>query len=88
MNSLLLLCSCDDRPQEAPAAAPAPAPPAELVDSPSFNGHNAYVHCDAICKLGPRYSGTAAYEAQLQLLEKHLQILPLNCPLAELWLIV
>ena len=69
---LLLLCSCDDRPQEAPAAAPAPAPPAELVNSPSFNGHNAYVHCDAICKLGPRYSGSAAYEAQLQLLEKHL----------------
>lgn len=69
---LLLLCSCDDRPQEAPAAAPAPAPPAELVDSPAFNGHNAYTHCDAICKLGPRYSGSAAYEAQLQLLEKHL----------------
>ena len=69
---LLLLCSCDDRPQKAPAAAPAPAPPAELVDSPSFNGHNAYTHCDAICKLGPRYSGSAAYEAQLQLLEKHL----------------
>ena len=69
---LLLLCSCDDRPQEAPAAAPAPAPPTELVDSPTFNGHNAYVHCDAICKLGPRYSGSAAYEAQLQLLEKHL----------------
>ena len=70
---LLLLCSCDDRPQEAPAAASAPAPPAELVDSPDFNGHNAYTHCDAICKLGPRYSGSAAYEAQLQLLEKHLQ---------------
>ena len=69
---LLLLCSCDDRPQEAPAAAPAPAPPAELVDSPTFNGHNAYTHCDAICKLGPRYSGSAAYEAQLQLLEKYL----------------
>ena len=69
---LLLLCSCDDRPQDPPAAAPAPAPPAELVDSPTFNGHNAYTHCDAICKLGPRYSGSAAYEAQLQLLEKHL----------------
>lgn len=68
----LFCCCCDDRPQEAHVAAPAPAPPAELVSTPDFSGHNAYVHCAAICKLGPRYSGSAAYEQQLQLLEKHL----------------
>lgn len=67
----LLLCGCDDKPA-APVVAP-PAPQAqELVHTPEFNGHNAYTHCAAICALGPRYSGSPAYEQQLQLLEKHL----------------
>lgn len=70
--ALCLCCSCDDQ----PAAAPAPASPApkvqELVDTPGFNGHNAYAHCAAICALGPRYSGSPAYEQQLQYLEKQL----------------
>ena len=61
--ALLCLCSCDDK-STAPPAAPEKTP-AELVDSPGFNGHNAYAHCAAICKLGPRYSGSAAYEQQL-----------------------
>jgi glutaminyl-peptide cyclotransferase len=67
------LCCCDDK----PAAAPAPARQQEmqamaLVESPDFNGENAYIHCAAICALGPRYSGSPAYEQQLQYLEKHL----------------
>lgn len=66
----LLLCCCDEKPAAAPAAQPARQK--ELVDTPDFNGHNAYAHCAAICKLGPRYSGSAAYEQQLRLLEKHL----------------
>ncbi|MBR5330425.1 MAG: M28 family peptidase [Akkermansia sp.] len=68
---LLLLCSCDDKPAAAPAS-PAPPAAAELVNTPGFSGHNAYLHCAEICKLGPRYSGSAAYEKQLQYLEKHL----------------
>ena len=67
------LCSCDDK----PAAVPAPVQQQETqamapVESPDFNGHNAYIHCAAICALGPRYSGSPAYEQQLQYLEKHL----------------
>lgn len=69
---LLLLCSCDDQQPASPAPSPAVQAPAELVDTPEFSGHNAYTHCAAICAMGPRYSGSAAYETQLQYLEKHL----------------
>ena len=69
---LLLLCSCDDQQPASPAPPPAAQAPAELVDTPEFSGHNAYTHCAAICAMGPRYSGSAAYETQLQYLEKHL----------------
>lgn len=70
---LFLLCSCDAPPQEAELQHPRQAQHLELTDSPEFNGHNAYVHCSAICALGPRYSGSQAYEQQLKYLEKHLQ---------------
>ena len=68
---LLLLCSCDDpKPRPEPAnSAPAAV---SFVNSKDFSGHNAYAHCAAICSLGPRYSGSEAYEKQLQYLEKHL----------------
>lgn len=68
---LLLLCSCDDpKPRPEPAnSAPAAA---GFVNTKDFSGHNAYAHCAAICSLGPRYSGSEAYEKQLQYLEKHL----------------
>ena len=70
---LLLLCSCDAPPQEKERAVPQQTQPQKLADTPDFNGHNAYTHCAAICALGPRYSGSSAYEQQLQYLEKHLQ---------------
>lgn len=69
---LLLLCCCDDHPEVAPQPVPPAARPSELVSTPEFSGDNAYVHCAAICALGPRYSGSPAYEQQLQYLEKHL----------------
>lgn len=67
---LLSLCCCDEKIAEAPSATPRPA--SGLTETPGFNGHNAYTHCAAICALGPRYSGSAAYEQQLTYLEKHL----------------
>lgn len=70
---LFLLYSCDAPPQEKEHAVPQQTQTQELADTPDFNGHNAYVHCAAICALGPRYSGSSAYEQQLQYLEKHLQ---------------
>ena len=69
---LFLLCSCDDSPQKAEVAVPQQPTIRELVNTPGFNGENAYVHCAAICAMGPRYSGSPAYEQQLQYLEKHL----------------
>lgn len=69
---LLLLCCCDDHPEVAPQPVPPATSPTELVNTPEFSGDNAYVHCAAICALGPRYSGSPAYEQQLQYLEKHL----------------
>lgn len=54
-----------------------PAPPAvkqlQFVDAPEFNGENAYLHCRNICALGPRLSGSPAYEKQLNYLEQHLR---------------
>ena len=67
----LLLCNCDEQPGQPLPQAPQHRP-SELVTTPDFSGQNAYIHCAAICVMGPRLSGSAAYEAQLQYLEKHL----------------
>lgn len=69
---LSALCCCDERAADQPLQPTSSPAPVEWVDSPEFSGHNAYTHCAAICALGPRYSGSAAYEAQLSYLEKHL----------------
>lgn len=71
--SAFLLCSCgeDSSPQQNP---PAPINSGlRWQNGSEFHGENAYLHCDAICKLGPRPSGSAAYEQQLQYLTRHLQ---------------
>lgn len=64
------LCSCEEKvavPQKSTANTAV-----ELINTPDFNGHNAYAHCAAICSFGPRYSGSASYEQQLVYLEKQL----------------
>ncbi len=70
----LILTACDESGQDA---APPPPPPAQaipaLVESPAYSAHNAYAHCAALCALGPRPSGSAAYLRQLEYLEQHLQ---------------
>lgn len=45
----------------------------ELTESDAFSGDNAYVHCAALCALGPRPSGSAAYFQQVAYLAQHLK---------------
>lgn len=77
--SLLLLMlglfSCEE---QAPRSADVPTAqvmPTQLrPDSPEFSGENAYVHCAAICNLGPRFSGSPAYAAMLDYLTGQLEL--------------
>lgn len=69
LSGALLLCSCGEK---APSVPPATKVSYQFENSPDFRGENAYIHCAALCALGPRLSGSAAYEQQLQYLEKHL----------------
>ncbi len=71
--SLLLLPACEDEAGAAPASPPARAEARPLVSTAAFSGENAYSHCAALCALGPRLSGSAAYTAQLAYLEQHLK---------------
>lgn len=68
--SPLLLMACSD---EAPQPISAADTTARLKATPDFNGANAYIHCEALCSLGPRPTGSAAYTAQLAYLTAHLQ---------------
>lgn len=69
----LLLCSCGEE-ASAPQTPPLPAnAPIEWQNGAVFSGENAYLHCDALCKLGARPSGSAAYAQQLQYLTENLQ---------------
>ncbi len=69
LSVLLLSAGCREEPP-----APAPEPRQELCfnTAPEFSGNNAYLHCRNICALGPRLSGSTAYTAQVEYLEKHL----------------
>ncbi len=68
---LALLSSCG----EERTAQPSPPAPKQLQfsASPEFKGENAYLHCQNICALGPRLSGSPAYAKQLNYLEQHLR---------------
>lgn len=65
------LSGCGDSPQRG--ATPQPKLPTELTAAPDFSGDNAYVHCAALCALGPRPSGSEAYRQQVEYLEAHLR---------------
>lgn len=70
----LCIVGCDEQKTSEYVVQPAQqnAKPTELVTTPDFSGENAYVHCDALCAIGPRPSGSEAYLRQLEYLEKHL----------------
>lgn len=64
--ALTLLSHCNDK-----SRPPAPIP-SSLSES-DYSGQRAYEHCRALCALGPRTSGSPAYEQQLSYLEQQLQ---------------
>lgn len=66
-----LLCACSEQ-ESKPAVAPTQTV-YQLQDAANFCGENAYRHCQDLCNLGPRLSGSAAYEQQLQYLTKYLE---------------
>ncbi len=72
LAAVLALPACEDsgNAPTSPPAASAQTPP--LTSGPTFSGENAYAHCAALCALGPRPSGSAAYMAQMDYLEQHL----------------
>lgn len=68
-----LLCGCGDKPTTT-SRVPASAPPTEISElSADFSGENAYVHCARICALGPRPTGSAAYQKQVAYLAEYLR---------------
>ena len=67
---IALLCGCDDAP---PPPQTAPLPTALVKEGQEFLGENAYVHTAALCALGPRSSGSAAYAAQVAYLKELLE---------------
>lgn len=71
--ALLVLTACKDEKTAESRLAPQAAAPTVLQEIPAFCGDNAYVHCAALCSLGPRPSNSIAYEKQLVYLSEHLQ---------------
>lgn len=77
---LLLLCllfSCSEQDSAGSTRsdenAASQSPAAQLRETPTFSGENAYVHCGNLCALGPRPSGSVTYREQLNYLTKYLQ---------------
>lgn len=71
---LLLLCQCGEQgdissEQQQSSAVPVAT---ELQQTADFCGMNSYIHCKALCDMGPRPSGSEAYTRQLHYLSKHL----------------
>lgn len=65
-----LLCGCDDATPTTPAQAA--DLPTQLEDAADFSGNNAYVHCAALCDMGPRPTGSPAYARQVHYLAQAL----------------
>lgn len=72
LAATLFAFGCKEKQVAAPLEQSASLVPQILSTSPDFDGQNAYLHCHNICALGPRLSGSPAYAAQLDYLEKHL----------------
>ncbi len=71
--ALASLPACDEEPPAPPPATAASSPAQSPTAHTSISGQKAYEHCAALCAIGPRPSGSAAYLAQVEYLEEHLQ---------------
>ncbi|MGN0865448.1 MAG: M28 family metallopeptidase [Akkermansia sp.] len=65
---LVLTTACKEKPATIPPRAPSTPPPAGAA----FEAEAAYRHALALCALGPRPSGSAAYAAQVDYIERVL----------------
>ncbi len=66
-----VLSSCEDKSMAVSQVAPATGTTWDVGQDVS--GQNAYNHTKAFCDMGPRPSGSPAYEAQIQYLERELK---------------
>lgn len=71
--AVLLFPACTDQEETTANTTPAAERPTSFTETPELSGDNAYLHCAALCALGPRPSGSPAYEAQMNYLEQHLR---------------
>lgn len=66
----LLGAACGDA---AKTTAPLPPPVEEKLSVGEFSGVRAYEHCEALCKLGPRPTGSEAYARQVSYITERLR---------------
>ncbi len=69
----LVLASCRETQQVSTVATEPKMESVSLSTDPDVSGENAYIHTKAFCDMGLRVTGSPAYEAQLQYIEKHLK---------------
>ena len=66
--AMMLMSGCGEQ-----KTSPAPQRPVQLKETETYSGDNAYVHCAAICALGPRPTGSDAYVQQVNYITEQLQ---------------
>ena len=69
----VLLSSCGDNATTTQAVTISNESQLTWQETADFSGTNAYLHCDKLCKLGPRPTGSQAYAEQLAYLTESLQ---------------
>lgn len=59
--------------EDKASSSPADPPSLTLEETQGFSGNNAYVHCAALCAMGPRPSNSPAYVKQISYLSRMLE---------------
>ena len=68
-----LLSACNDGAATSQSITAGTTQQLTWQNTAEFSGSNAYLHCDELCKLGPRPTGSQAYAKQISYLTEHLQ---------------